>query len=85
MNKNYIKNNIHRYPEIIINILGVAFFVSLFVGWGWYIWCLSSGFVFWDKVLWVLGSYVLCGVFIAICSLPGVGCIPVKFDNSGRK
>lgn len=93
MNKADIKKRIYRWkckynPVMrrkilgnVVGLIGTSFNICLFLGWGWYIWCLSAGFSFWEKVLWVIGSYALGAIFTFVASIPGVGCIPVKFDR----
>jgi len=60
-------------------VFGISVMVAMIVAWGWFIWSLcGNGFNVWQKILWVLGSYLVVGCLCKICSIPGVGAVPVK-------
>lgn len=73
-----------KQPEFRENcgiVFGISIMVVGIVGWSWFIWALAYGFNIWQKMLWVIGSYVVVWGFCKIASIPGVGCIPVKIEG----
>lgn len=55
--------------------------VGVIVGWTKFIWTCADCSSFWEKIGWVVGSYFAIWLLAYIASIPGVGCIPVKYDH----
>lgn len=66
-------------------IIGNGLALAGIIGWGYFIWCLcGSGLSFGEKCLTELISYAMIIGFCWYCSLPGVGCVPVKIMFDAR-
>jgi len=64
------------------NLFWDAVAISTFFGFGWLIWWCSVGFSTLQRVLFVIGAYVLVAVVGYAVSFPCAGSIPTK--SSGR-
>jgi len=59
-----------------------AVFGMIIAGMGWFVWSLCRpGLSVPVSLMVVAGAYALGGLIAYVGSMPGVGCIPVKFDR----